>query len=1508
MSNTLSFVVGNGTNTATLQLSGGVYSFANKLEIRSNSILAGCGTITGNVQLDGGGDVLANCGGTLNFMGAVTISNNASVVATMGTFINFFGPVVNNGLINATNGNVHFYISTNQYQGGGVLLVNNTNSLFSSPGTNSWINGGIGKWETGTNWSAGTPAITQPAILITNANSKVITIDGITTNSPNTLTISNLTVSAPTGTTNTLLLNNAGAVVPLSALTGLTIETNGAVVVNNSVILIQPSSPLYIGNAGGNSALVISNGGAVFGGSGLAGFSSSSGSNSVLVAGTGTVWNNSSNLLIGVAGSSNSLTITNNASVIASNACIGLSAPSAGNQINVAGGGLYVTNEPLNGVLEVRRGLLALNSGTVSVNELMLTNGLNSVIGFAGGTLNSGGTFVTNNQVFFVGNGTNPATFNAQSGVHSFAYNLEIQSNAVLAGCGTITGSVRVDNGGAILGNCGGGGTLYFAGTVTNNGSVGDLNGTIINFNGLVVNNGAINNTNGNVRFNGGLTNHGIIMINNSWTCGACSYNNGDVGKWETAGNWSASVPTNGQSIFITNPTGPYYAVTIDNVTTASAASNLTVNTLALSAASFTLTTLSLTNMGLSLPLVIQNGVTVGSGGLIEVSDSLLEVDEIGGLSPYEGVYVGVSGADNSLTIANGGAVSNLYGFLAYNSSSSNNAVLVSGTSSVWSNVGLYVGWSGGGNTLTITNHGAVFDSSICWVGVHGGNNMVSVSGSGSVWNNNVLLFGWNTSGNQLTISGGGLVIASNATVGLYYDGNNGATVTDNGSVWTNSGSLAIGSVAPYSSLTVSNGGKVFSATGVLGDDPTWGWYNTASVTGSGSVWRVSQNLVVGTYGQYNELSVLDSGVVSDATGYIGTNSTAYGNSVMVIGSGSVWSNTSSLYVGYSGTDNYMYVESSGSVVASNLYVGYSGADSQLVVQNGGSVVASSMIIGANAGAVGYLDIYIGGNLAVVGSNMVVGANAGAEGVVAVDSSGNLVVTNASGTAQLVVGNGGIGNFLLNGGSVTVNQLVATNGPNSVFTFDAGALNSGGTFVTNGQGFVVGDGFDVATFQLINSGVHSFFNDLEIRAHCFLAGCGTINGSVIVDSGGTVLANCGVGGTLYFAGSVTNNGTIVATNGTSIVFSGPVINNGVINTTNGNVQFFSPMQGNGTLLSNGTNSWIDGGSGKWEMGTNWSAGQPLSTQPAEYITNANSKTVTIDAITVHAPSAMTISNLTVSGVGGATNTLAITNAGAATPLVVLNTLTLGTGGVMVVSNSAVVAGAVGNAGTIQANAGTLTIIGGTTTSLNTTLLNPTLTTFYSFNFTNGEAPAGGVVQGSDGNFYGTTEDGGIFYSGTVFRISPAADIHDAVSVWGRHTPRITSCGLVQGSDGNFYGTTFDGGANNDGTVFRISPVGTLTTLFQFGGANGTCPRAGLVQGSDGNFYGTTSSGGTNNDGTVFRISSVGTLTTLFHLAAPTAKTLLGGWCRAAMAISTARLRPAGRTMRARCFGSVRQGH
>lgn len=161
----------------------------------------------------------------------------------------------------------------------------------------------------------------------------------------------------------------------------------------------------------------------------------------------------------------------------------------------------------------------------------------------------------------------------------------------------------------------------------------------------------------------------------------------------------------------------------------------------------------------------------------------------------------------------------------------------------------------------------------------------------------------------------------------------------------------------------------------------------------------------------------------------------------------------------------------------------------------------------------------------------------------------------------------------------------------------------------------------------------------------------------------------------------------------------------------------------------------------------------------------------------------------------------------------------------------------------------------------------------------GYDPIGALVQGSDGNFYGTTLNGGTNGFGTVFRISPSGSYTNLHSFaggygYGNDDGHAPYGGLVQGRDGNFYGTTALGGgnANGAGVVFRIGPSGSYTTLYSFTNfpPDGSEPKAGLVLGSDGNFYGTTYGGGTNicGCGTVFRISPSGQYKTLYSFGAP----------------------------------------
>ncbi len=131
-----------------------------------------------------------------------------------------------------------------------------------------------------------------------------------------------------------------------------------------------------------------------------------------------------------------------------------------------------------------------------------------------------------------------------------------------------------------------------------------------------------------------------------------------------------------------------------------------------------------------------------------------------------------------------------------------------------------------------------------------------------------------------------------------------------------------------------------------------------------------------------------------------------------------------------------------------------------------------------------------------------------------------------------------------------------------------------------------------------------------------------------------------------------------------------------------------------------------------------------------------------------------------------------------------------------------------------------------------------------------------TLHGTDGNFYGTTSEGGAYGNGTVFRITPAGNFTTLYNFCSQADCTDGSqpvAALVQGIDGNLYGTTHSGGAYGWGSVFKITPAGTLTTLHSFDVTDGAFTWSGLLQGTNGIFYGTTYGGGSADGGTVFSL-------------------------------------------------------
>jgi T5SS/PEP-CTERM-associated repeat protein len=411
------------------------------------------------------------------------------------------------------------------------------------------------------------------------------------------------------------------------------------------------------------------------------------------------------------------------------------------------------------------------------------------------------------------------------------------------------------------------------------------------------------------------------------------------------------------------------------------------------------------------------NSLTITNGGLLycngscnlgnssSSSNNVLIVTGTNSALRDAEVNVGSTGSSNQLIIASGGAVFNnndtRIGFSIF---ANNNQTMVTGPGSVLSNSGgMYVAFSGAGNSLTITNGGQAICNYLTYIGydVHASNNVVTVTGTGSVWNITAgigtLYVGNQGPQNRLVINNGGAVYDDSSFIGDVSSGsNNIAMVTGPGSVWSNRANLSVGEGGGMggNQLIISGGGVVYDNTGTINDN-SFGSNDFVIVSDTGSVWSNSSNLYVGGGGPGNTLTVTNRGAVFNASGFVGFSNSSSNNTVFV-DFFSVWNNSGNLYVGYDGSSNRLMIAPGlaapgGTVIASNAYVGFNAdsANNQIVV-NGYLFVTN-----ANRNAV--LDIRCGQVLVNPGGEL---------------RADILIITNVC------------GHLVNNGGFVTYSQLI----------------------------------------------------------------------------------------------------------------------------------------------------------------------------------------------------------------------------------------------------------------------------------------------------------------------------------------------------------------------------------------------------------------------------------------------------------------------------------------------------
>lgn len=182
----------------------------------------------------------------------------------------------------------------------------------------------------------------------------------------------------------------------------------------------------------------------------------------------------------------------------------------------------------------------------------------------------------------------------------------------------------------------------------------------------------------------------------------------------------------------------------------------------------------------------------------------------------------------------------------------------------------------------------------------------------------------------------------------------------------------------------------------------------------------------------------------------------------------------------------------------------------------------------------------------------------------------------------------------------------------------------------------------------------------------------------------------------------------------------------------------------------------------------------------------------------------------------------------------------------------------------------------------------TVTFVAGFTHTNGDGPSGSVIQGTDGNFYGTTSSGGVYGHGNVFRMTPSGaitSIYDFCPQTNCPDGQYPATSPILGSDGNLYGVATYGGSDDRyeqgwGTIYKMTLGGKITILHTFCQTfpcvDGATPR-GIVQGGDGNFYGTTLVGGASKVGVVFKITPGGQYKVLHNFCSQGASCPDGGY-------------------------------
>jgi T5SS/PEP-CTERM-associated repeat protein len=665
------------------------------------------------------------------------------------------------------------------------------------------------------------------------------------------------------------------------------------------------SQDLYVGGNTWGNRMVVTNNGFVKNDGGYIGYTSSAFSNSVLITGSGSVWSNSSHLLIGSAGAYyNTLDISDGGAVFNHVAAIGAKFNDQGgsnsNQVRISGIGSLWANS----------GYLYIGSyGSHNVLEMSNGAAVNSLAGNLGWDTNA-----HHNSVLVSGSGTVWSnTHHLLVGHQGSGNSLTVSNTAtVISTESAIGGDPTASNNLAFV--TGSNSSWYCAGnlkigvhgsnnslTITNGGFVESEWG-LMGTEGGADGNSAIISGSGSVWSNRVLMNLGDEGSGNNMTVssGGKVYSmlyGADIGQQPTAhsnsvlvtgtdSTWfnvgNLSIGTQGSFNQLSVLDG---ASVVNDIASVGANTGADNNSVFVYGAGSTWSNRVLVNVGESGS---GNHLDISDGGAVYVlkyscsigdeagsSSNSVYISGIGStLHTADNIYIGTGGSSNSLSILDGGYVENFLGRIGDATGADHNSVLVSGHQSLWLNrMNMSVGDAGSFNHMTITNGGKVLNL-IGEIGSQetASNNSVRVTGPGSGWFNYERLFiGQQGSDNRLEISNGGFVRNSYLGV-LGFEINacdNAIEITGNDSVWETWDLVAIGGYGSRNRMRIEDGGKVINNDGYIGYFASAS-NNTATVSGTGSLWRCEGNLYIGGHpeelgGTGNYVTVSNGATISTA-------------------------------------------------------------------------------------------------------------------------------------------------------------------------------------------------------------------------------------------------------------------------------------------------------------------------------------------------------------------------------------------------------------------------------------------------------------------------------------------------------------------------------------------------------------------------------------------------------------------------------------------------------------------